>query len=108
MATVVVVGQDQMGSGDRELGQKILGTFLRKARRLRDLEAIVMFNTGVRLLEEGSPWLADLVALEELGVELMPCGTCLEHLGTKLAHGRPSDMDSILRELDRALKVVTL
>lgn len=108
MHTVVVLNQDQMGHGDRTLGQKILGTFLKKAISLGGLEAIVLYNSGVRLVAEGSPVLAELRMLEERGVDLVPCGTCLAHFAITPAAGRVSDMDSILRELDRAQKVITL
>jgi len=108
METVVVLNQDQMGHGDRALGQKILATFLKKSIRLRDFTAIVMFNSGVKLVAPDSPVLAELRALEERGVDLVPCGTCLQHFGVTPAVGKTSDMDTILAELDRAAKVVTL
>jgi hypothetical protein len=108
MRTVVVLNQDQMGHGDRALGQRILGTFLRKSIALRDLDAIVMFNSGVRLLAKDSPVLAELSLLQDRGVDLVPCGTCVEHYKVELATGRVSDMDTILRELDAAAKVITL
>jgi len=108
METAVVINQDQMGSGDRALGTKILATFLNKAIALPGLEAIVFYNAGVKLLAADSPVLAALRLLEERGIDLLPCGTCLDHFGLAPAVGRPSDMDSILRELGRAAKVVTL
>jgi hypothetical protein len=108
MRTVVIVGQDRMGHGDQELGRKILATFLRKATTIRELEAIVFWNTGVHLLRAGSPILAELSILARNGVDLLPCSTCVEHFGMELALGEPSGMDSILREIDRAEKVVTL
>jgi len=108
MRTVVVLNQDQMGHGDRELGRKILATFLRKARALDGLDAIVMFNAGVKLLAKDSPVLAELTLLSEQGVDLVPCGTCVQHFGVELATGAVSDMDTILRELSAAQKVITL
>ena len=77
MDTIVVLNKDQMGHGDRELGQKVLGTFLKKSIALTDFTAIVFFNSGVRLVAEGSPVLAELKMLEERGVDVIPCGTCL-------------------------------
>lgn len=108
MHTVVVLDQDQMGHGDPELGRRILANFLRKAGALRGLTAILLYNSGVKLLAKGSPVLAELTALEAHGVDLVPCGTCVNHFGIELAAGRISDMDTILREIDRASKVVTL
>lgn len=108
MRTVVVLNQDQMGHGDRALGQKILGTFLRKAIALPQFETIVLYNSGVKLTAPDSPVLAELRELEARGVDLVPCGTCLQHFGITPAVGRVSDMDSIVAELGRSEKVVTL
>ncbi|MFM1871754.1 MAG: sulfurtransferase-like selenium metabolism protein YedF [Planctomycetota bacterium] len=108
MDTVVACNQDQMGHGDRALGQRILQTFLQKSIALPGFTAIVFWNTGVKLVAEGSPVLAELRALEERGIDLIPCGTCLKHYGIEPKVGKVGDMDSILAELGRAKKVVTL
>jgi hypothetical protein len=108
MKTIILINQDQMGHGDRPLGQKILATFLRKSIAIEDLDAILFYNTGTRLLDRSSAIIGELSALEERGVELLPCGTCVDALGVDLAVGRLSDMDTIVREMDRADKVITL
>lgn len=108
MHTVVVLNQDQMGHGDRALGQKILGTFLKKSIALPDFTALVFFNAGVKLVAADSPVLAELRLLEERGVDLVPCGTCLQHFQITPAVGKVADMDAIVREIGRAAKVVTL
>ena len=108
MDTILVCNKDQMGHGDRDLGQKILGTFLKKSIALGDLSAIVFFNDGVKLVAAGSPVLTELKLLEERGVDVVPCGTCLAHYGVEPAVGQVSDMDTIVRELDRAAKVITI
>ena len=108
MKTIILINQDQMGHGDRPLGQKILATFLRKSIAIEDLDAILFYNTGTRLLDRSSAINGELSALEERGVELLPCGTCVDALGVDLAVGRLSDMDTIVREMDRADKVITL
>ncbi len=108
MNTVIVLNHDQMGQGDADLGQKILGTFLRKLPALNEVSAIALYNSGVKLLAKGSPVLAELTLLEENGVDLHPCGTCVDHYGIELAAGEVSSMDQIIQELDKAEKVVTL
>jgi hypothetical protein len=108
MDTVVILNQDQMGHGDRALGQKILGSFLKKSLALPGCHAIVFFNSGVKLVAADSPVLTELKLLEERGFDLVPCGTCLAHFGVTPAVGKVSDMDSIVRELGRAAKVITL
>ena len=108
MDTVIAINQDQMGHGDAELGRKILAIFLRKLPSMDGVTEIVFWNTGVKLVTADSPVLAELQALEKAGIDLLPCGTCLEHFGLEVAVGKASDMGSIVRELGRAGKVITL
>ena len=108
MQTVLVLDRDQMGSGDPDLGARILKTFLQKAVALQDLDAILMFNLGVKLTAADSPVLQELGMLDERGVELVPCGTCLQHYGVTPAVGKVGSMDEILGEIERAEKVLTL
>lgn len=108
MSTVLVLKRAQLGVGDTDLGQKILGTFLRKVIAIESLTAITFFNEGVYLVAPNSPVLAELTMLEERGIEIMPCGTCLSHYEIEPAVGAVSDMDTILRELDQAGKVLDL
>ena len=75
---------------------------------LEDLEALLFYNDGVLLVRPGSAVLAELTLLEERGVDLVPCGTCLAHHGIEPAVGKVGSMDQILDELRRAEKVITL
>ena len=109
MRTVVVLRENGMGHGDEALGHKILGAFLRKVSgAVEGLEAIVLYNSGVQLLCGDSPFVADFHQLEENGVDVLACGTCLEHLGLEARTGTVSNMDEILREMAKADKVITL
>ncbi|MCH2105572.1 MAG: DsrE family protein [Planctomycetes bacterium] len=108
MNTVIVLNHDQMGLGDSELGRKILGTFLGKVPSIQEVSTIALYNSGVKLLAKGSPVLAELTMLEENGVDLLPCGTCVNHYGVELATGEISTMDQIVQELNKAEKVITL
>ena len=51
---------------------------------------------------------SELTMLEENGVDLLPCGTCVNHYGVELATGEISTMDQIVQELNKAEKVITL
>jgi hypothetical protein len=64
----------------------------------------------VKLLAEGSPALPSLAGLEEGGVDLVACGTCVDHfqLRDRIKVGRVGGMDEILRILAEAAKVITL
>ena len=108
MKTAILLNHDHLGHGDAELGARILKTFLQKVRVLRGLEALLFVNGGVKLVASDSPIVAELTFLEEHGVDILPCSTCLRHYGVSPAVGEVSSMDDILAELDRAEKVVTL
>lgn len=109
--TMVLIRSEQMGRGDDALGAKLLGTFL---RTLTTLEAkpdtIVFYNGAARLLGPGSGSLDALRALEEEGVELLACITCLEFFGLteKIEVGTVTNMREIAQRMLAAAKVITL
>lgn len=106
--TILVLNNDQMGQGDRELGQRVLTTFLQKAIALAGLDAVLFYNAGVKLVAADSPVLAELRELERRGIDLIPCGTCVQAYGIEVQAGTISDMDTILQEMNTAQKVITL
>jgi sulfur relay (sulfurtransferase) complex TusBCD TusD component (DsrE family) len=110
MRTVIVLNRDQMGHGDADLGVKILGTCLRKLGRFEGLKAIVLYNAGVKLATKVSPVATELNILSHDGVDLLACGTCVEHYGIEddLIVDHISTMDEILRTMQAADKVITL
>lgn len=108
MHTALFLNHDCMGHGDPALGRKILSVFLRKVPSMQQVESILMVNSGVKLVAPDSPVLAELRALEESGIDLMPCGTCVDAYGIQVAAGEVSNMDEIVAELGRADKVITL
>ncbi len=110
MTTVVCINSDGMGRGNPELGAQILQTFFNKATALRGLDAVVFYNGGVKLLAEGSAVLPVLSVLEDNGVDLIACGTCVDsfELRDRIRVGEIGSMDKILNELDLADKVITL
>lgn len=57
-------------------------------------DTIIFWNTGVRLICKGSDVLDHLKRLEELGVKLLACTTCLEYfdLMDKIVVGKPTTM----------------
>lgn len=108
---VVAVQEDSMGRGDVELGGILVRGFFHTLGEVQPLpDTIIFYNTGVRLAVEDSPVLDDLKMLEEKGVEILACGTCLGHfnLTEKLAVGEVSNMYSIAEALLGAGKVVNI
>lgn len=95
---IVLINSETMGRGDSELGQRLLGSFLRKLWAGREKpDAIIFYNSGVKLLARGSAVLDALQGLADGGVDLMACGTCVSFFNLKdsLTIGRISDMGEI-------------
>lgn len=106
---VVQVGSAVMGAGDDELGALLLRSFLKTQAQLeRRPDAIIFYNSGVRLCCEGSLLLDDLQAMAAAGVEIIACGTCLNFFGLaeRLQVGRVTDMLEIASRLAGAGAIV--
>lgn len=106
---VVQVSAATMGTGDDELGGLLLRSFLKTQAQLERMpDAIIFYNEGVRLCCEGSLLLDDLRSLEQAGVEIIACGTCLNffELSDRLAVGRVTDMLEIASRLAAAGSIV--
>lgn len=109
--TVVLVPSDGVGRGDDELGGILIRSFLHTLNEVEPLPSTVIFiNTGVKLTVEGSPVLEDLQLLEQRGVNILACGTCLGYfeLKEKLAVGEISNMYTIAETLLSAGNLVAL
>ncbi len=108
-ASVVVIASDEIGNGPPELGKILMRLFLKTLKDAAPKPQMVIFlNTGARLVAEGSDLVDDLVALQDMGVDLAACGTCLDyfHLKEKVKVGRVSNMSEIVASLLSAEKVV--
>jgi selenium metabolism protein YedF len=106
---VVQVSSAVMGAGDDELGALLLRSFLKTQAQLgRRPDAIIFYNSGVRLCCEGSLLLDDLQALAAAGIEIIACGTCLNFFGIadRLRVGRVTDMLEIASRLADAGAIV--
>lgn len=107
--TVVVLASDEMGSGDPVLGKALMKAFVYAFTEQDTLpDTILLYNGGAKLSVEGAATLADLKLLESQGVEIMTCGTCLNHYGLteQLAVGSMTNMYAIAEKLMGAARVI--
>lgn len=108
---MVLMTGEGLGQGDEGLGRRLSTKFLHQLATIGDKpEVIAFYNAGVRLLLRSSPAIEALKVLEADGVELIACGTCVDHfeIGNELGAGRVSDMREIATLMLRASKVVTV
>jgi selenium metabolism protein YedF len=102
---VIAVTSDKMGSGDDELGNKLINSFFKVLPLVQPLPAAVVFyNSGVKLAVSGSPANEYLKELEEKGVLLYLCTTCIDFFSLKdrTNVGIISDMYQIINVLNEA------
>jgi selenium metabolism protein YedF len=108
---LVLMGADRLGRGDDLLGAKLLGNFIATLKEMGpELWCVVLVNAGVKLAVAGSEVLAGLQTLEQSGVRLLVCGTCLNHfqiLEAKQA-GETTNMLDIVTAMQLADQVITL
>jgi intracellular sulfur oxidation DsrE/DsrF family protein len=110
-ATTLLITNDGLGKADQELQHKLVNTYLQLIDEHNLLPAGICFYTeGVKLVVEGSPVLKTLSALEEKGVRLIVCNTCLNHYGLvdKVRVGIIGGMADIIEAQWKADRVITL
>lgn len=106
---VVAVDTDVMGRGSDELGRVLLKGFLYALAHQPELpQTILFYNGGAHLTADGSESLEDLREMAAHGVEILTCGTCLNHYGLtdRLAVGGVTNMYDIVDKLTHADLVV--
>lgn len=111
MNTVLLFTRNGLGDAPENLQQTLVVKILSLAAQAEKKPTKILFYTeGVKLVCEGSPVLQWLRIMEEAGVELIVCSTCLEYFGLveKLRVGKVGGMPGILAALQEADKVVSL
>ncbi len=109
--TVLLIASDGIGRGSEGLGRKLMVSFVQILHEISPRpDTVIFMNSGVRLVAEGSPVIEDLRALQERGVRILACGTCLGHydLKEKVAVGQISNMFDIASALLGAGRLVSL
>ncbi len=107
--SVIVINSDAMGKGNDELGALLMKAFVHTMIDLdRKPDIMIFYNTGVKLVATDSPVADDLKKLQELGVRMLVCGTCVNYfnLKDKLAVGVVSNMYDIAGTLSTAGRII--
>ena len=108
---VYYITSDKIGSQDPELGSRLMKTFfLKLVQAVKHPSHIILMERGVNLLLPESPSLDAINVLEERGVEVLACQTCLNYYDVieKIATGKVSNMADIIEAMQAADKVIHL
>jgi selenium metabolism protein YedF len=109
--TTVFINKDRIGHGSDELGSNLIKAFIATIKDLSvQPKTICFMNSGVKLTIIGAESLTYLKELEDKGVELLVCGTCLGYFKLKeqLGVGRISNMYDMSETMLKSSKVITI
>lgn len=101
-AEIVLITSEFLGSGDEALGKILMKGFLfTLSETLPYPKKVLFLNSGVRLTTLNPEAIENLKKLEEQGVEILSCGTCLDfyQLKDKLLVGKIANMYDIVEAL---------
>lgn len=109
--TVIFIRSESIGRGDDELGSSLMLNFMHHVSETDPPPGImILMNAGVKLVADDSEILDSLRQLENRGVTILVCGTCLDffRIRDRQSVGRASNMPEIIRTLLAASRVITI
>ncbi|MCC0653932.1 sulfurtransferase-like selenium metabolism protein YedF [Clostridioides sp. ES-S-0001-03] len=109
--TCVFISSDKMGLGNDELGQVLIKGFIYTLTESKPYpKHILLVNGGVKLSAENEATIENLKILEDAGVEILSCGTCLDYynLKEKLQVGSVTNMYTIVETLKNASNTISI
>lgn len=107
---VILLSSDQLGKGEKDLGESILETFFTLLKQKEELPvAVFCMNKGVFTLTNHSFVSLQLKELEDMGVDVLACKTCVAYykLEENLVAGKISGMDHFI-QLATQYEVLTI
>lgn len=108
---VIMVNSETMGNGDDILGKVLMKAFLKKLwAKAQKPDILILYNSGVKLLNKATGYMDVMIGLDEAGIEIIACGTCLDHYDMRKSFvaGRVSNMEEIVDLMSKADKIITL
>lgn len=110
VGTVVFLGKDKFGDGDPEFSTTLISLFLQTMFASgHKPRAILLANTGVRLMSKQSSSRKVLNDFKEAGVEVLACGLCVEFykLKEEIPTAQITNMFAICEYMFAADRVIT-
>ncbi|EPZ53377.1 dsrE/DsrF-like family protein [[Clostridium] sordellii ATCC 9714] len=73
-------------------------------------KSILFVNSGIKLTTENEATIENLKILQDAGVEILSCGTCLDYYGLKddLKVGTVTNMYTIVETMNNSSKTISL
>lgn len=106
-----VFGSDVLGEGSQELGKILMKSFIYTLTETKPYPvALIFLNSAINLTIEGSEVIEDLKDIEDKGVRIVSCGTCLDYYNAKekLLVGEISNMYDIVEFMSQSSNTIML
>ena len=100
-----------MGNGNDELGEVLMKGFIYTLTESKPYpKSILLVNSGVILSTEYYDTIGNLKILEEAGVEILSCGSCLDNYGLKesLKVGSVTNMYTIVDIMKNSSQTISI
>lgn len=108
--SVVFISKDTFGEGDRDFSASLMNVFLQTILQSGHRpQAILLANTGVKLMDPENSVSKVLEEFKAAGVEVFACGLCVEFYGLKdkIAKEQITNMFAICEYLFSADKIIS-
>lgn len=106
----VVIGSDEMGGGDPELGKILMRAFVNALIEMPHMPAfVILYNRGVYLATKQIDTARTLEQMKtEKGVDIVCCGTCVDYydLREDIQVGQISNMYTIMEMQSRVDRIL--
>ncbi len=109
--TCIFINSDKMGTGNDELGEVLIKGYIYTLTECKPYpKSIVFVNSGIKLTTVNEATVENLTILQEAGVEILSCGTCLDYYGLKenLKVGNVTNMYTIVELMNNAGKTISI
>ena len=107
----IFISSNKMGKGNDELGEILMKGFIYTLTESKPYpKSVLLVNSGVKLSTENYDTVQNLKILEESGVEILSCGTCLDYYGLKesLKVGSITNMYTIVDIMKNSSQTISI
>lgn len=109
--TCIFINSDKMGNGNDELGHVLMKGYIYTLTESKPYPKSILFvNSGIKLTTENEATVENLKILQDAGVEILSCGTCLDYYELKdaLKVGTVTNMYTIVETMNNSSKTISI
>ena len=109
--TCIFINSDKIGNGNDELGHVLMKGYIYTLTESKPYPKSILFvNSAIKLTTENEATIENLKLLQDAGVEILSCGTCLDYYGLKdsLKVGTVTNMYTIVETMNSSSKTISI